>query len=695
MKRISFLAAFVVLFFLFLRGHAQTFSMESVTSYPFPSGLTGSVRGSKIALAINEKGRRNIYVAEGPSFELRRLTDYTADDAQEITGITISADGKWVVFVRGGDHGAYSESVPRNPASLPYAPKVQVMSIPFEGGEPVVLSEGDYPRISPLSDKVAFSKGGEIWVSPVGGPGKAERMFYARGSNGSYEWSPDGSKLLFVSSRGDHSFIGVFRDKQTPLQWVAPAFASDQAPAWSPDGKSVVFVRRPASGGAPDSITVRRHMPWAIWSADLLTGKARQLWKAPETLRGSAPGNYNLHWTQGGRIVFMSYHDGWQHLYSMPAGGGEPLLLTRGNFMVEHVRLSADEKWIVASANTGPDKEDLDRRHIIRVPADKASMEVLTPGKGIESFPVITGDGSSIVMLSATAQRPSVVAVMPFGGGRMRLTGERLIPAGFPVPELVVPGSVTFKAADGTTVYGQLFTPKKGSGKKPAVVFVHGGPERQMLAGWHYGDYYANTYAVNQYLVSQGFVVLAVNYRLGIGYGYEFHRPANTRANGAAEYLDVKAAGEWLASQPNVDAARIGIYGGSYGGFLTALALGRDSKLFAAGVDIHGVHNFLRDSPGKTEEAPDAALSRQLTWKSSPVAWVDSWTSPVLFIHGDDDGNVDFHQSVDLMRRLDKKGFAYESLVLPDETHHLMKYSNTVKADEAIAEFLVRKLMKK
>ena len=126
--------------------------------------------------------------------------------------------------------------------------------------------------------------------------------------------------------------------------------------------------------------------------------------------------------------------------------------------------------------------------------------------------------------------------------------------------------------------------------------------------------------------------------------------------------------------------------------FLTALALGRDSKLFAAGVDIHGVHSFVRDSPVKGEPAPDADLSKKLTWESSPIAWVDSWTSPVLIIHGDDDGNVDFRHSVDLVRRFEKKGVPYESLVLPDETHHLMKYSNTVKVNEAIVEFLKRKL---
>src|SRR5690606_38057667 len=146
--------------------------------------------------------------------------------------------------------------------------------------------------------------------------------------------------------------------------------------------------------------------------------------------------------------------------------------------------------------------------------------------------------------------------------------------------DLVTPSRVEFKAADGNTVYGQLFEPKgNAKTKRPAVVFIHGGPQRQMLLGWHYGDYYANAYALNQYLVSKGFVVLSVNYRLGIGYAYDFHKPLFAGRYGASEYQDIKAAGEWLSALPQVDADRIGVYGGSYGGFLTALALGKDSDL--------------------------------------------------------------------------------------------------------------------
>ncbi|HEY8396510.1 MAG TPA: prolyl oligopeptidase family serine peptidase [Flavihumibacter sp.] len=682
---------------LYVGSTAQELSLESVTSYPFPSDLTAAASGSRIAVALNEKGARNIYVAEGPGFELRKLTRFDKDEGLEISSVKLSPDGKWVVFVRGGDNGAFDETIPRNPASSPVQPAVQVMSIPFAGGDPILIDEGTEPVISPSSDKIGYLKNGALWESAIDGRYKPRRAFFVRGRVSQFSWSPDGRQLLFVSNRRDHSFIGIYRDSTQPIQWIAPAVARDVYPRWSPDGKKIVYIRRNALGGKPDSITVRRHQPWSIMVADPASGEAKKIWTAPKTLRGSFPGTQggpNLHWAAGNRIIFVSFMDGWPHIYSMDANGGEPLLLTKGDYGLEHIRLSPDKKWILAAANTGPDTADLHRRHLVKIPVDRASVELLTPGAGIETFPAITGDQKHIAFISATAQRPGLVAVMPFAGGPVKLVGASRLPGDFPVNKMVIPKPVRFKASDGKWVYAQLFEPVGVKGKKPAVVFIHGGPQRQMVLGWHYGDYYSNTYALNQYLAGRGFVVLSVNYRLGIGYGYEFQYPANWGSYGASEYLDIKAAGEWLAQQTFVDANRIGTYGGSYGGYLVALALGRDSHLFKAGVDIHGVHTNEEDYPPLDgEQAPDAAYTREVIWKSSPVAWVETWTSPVLFIHGDDDGNVPFSETVDLVKRFEQLGKPYESLVIPDETHHWMRYHNQVRVDRAIAEFLERKLM--
>ena len=678
---------------------AQPLSVEQLTSYPFPTELQTAATGGRMALAINEQGRRNLYAAEAPLFELRKLTAYNEDLGSELTGVRLSADGEWVVFVSGGDHGAFNESVPRNPASLPVKPKVEIWSVPFAGGAPVLLGEGDYPAISPRGNRVAFVQDGQVWVCPIDGSAKPRQLFYARGENGSLQWSPDGTRLAFVSARGDYSFIGVYHDDGRPIQWLAPAFARDDSPRWSPDGTRVAFVRRQAAGGAPDSLLAPLRNPWAIWTAAIAGGAAGKLWQSPDSPMGAVPtthGGTNLHWVGKGRIVFVSYHDGWPHLYSVADTGGDALLLTPGNFMVEHITVSPDKQWLLASANTGPDDDDIDRRHLIGVPVDRPGVQVLTPGQGIETFPTLTGDGQHLTFLSATTTRPTLPAVLPWPveDADFQLLGEDLVPEPLAKASLVVPRRVEFKAPDGKTVYGQLFEPEDNSElRKPAVLFIHGGPQRQMLLGWHYGDYYANTYALNQYLVSQGFVVLSVNYRLGIGYGYDFHKPLFAGSYGASEYQDIKAAGEWLAGQPQVDARRIGVYGGSYGGFLTALALGRDSDLFAAGVDIHGVHSFIGRVPlVSADPAPDLERAVTLARQSSPVSYVDTWRSPVLLIHGDDDGNVDFEQSVDLVRRLEQGRVPHETLVIPDETHHWMLYRHQVQVYKAIADFLVKHL---
>jgi dipeptidyl aminopeptidase/acylaminoacyl peptidase len=687
-------------------GAAQgPFTMEQVKSYPFPNELTASATGARIAWAMNEAGKRNIWAAEGPDWKARKLTAYDTDEGQALTRVSFSPDGTWIVYRRGGDDANWDQDdwglAGVNPASLPVQPKIQIWAVAFAGGDPKLLAEGgDNPIIPATGETVLFERARQIWTVPIDGSQPATPLFFARGNNSDARFSPHGSRVAFVSSRGDHAFIGIYTNSDTPIAWMAPTTNRDSSPRWSPDGSRVVFVRRPGAGGAPQPSLERRHQPWSLWTADTRTGEAREIWRAPETLRGSPPtteGGTNVHWTAGGRIVFMSYMDGQPHLYSIadaPAGDtNAPLLLTPGEHMVEYISLSPDGSYLLGAANAGDTPGDIDRRHILKVPVDRSAPEVITPGTGLEWTPVATGDGKSIAFISATAQRPPVPAVMPAAGGAARLIAEDRIPADFPTAALVTPRSVTFTASDGVTVHGQIFEAAGGAAKKPAVLYIHGGPPRQMLAGWNYSDYYANAYAAQQYFASRGYVALSVNYRLGIGYGFEFHRPERAGERGASEYLDIKAAGEYLKSLPQVDASRIGVWGGSYGGFLTAMALAKDSALFAAGVDIHGVHNFADDyaGPASRYEPTDRAAAADVAWKSSPVAYISTWRSPVLLIQGDDDRNVRFAETVDLARRLAAAGVPYEELVIPDDTHHFMRHANWVKVDKATAEFFDRK----
>jgi dipeptidyl aminopeptidase/acylaminoacyl peptidase len=405
----------------------------------------------------------------------------------------------------------------------------------------------------------------------------------------------------------------------------------------------------------------------------------------------------------------MSYRDGFPHLYSIrsPGHDSRPMLLTPGSFMVEQVTLTPDRRFIIYNANTGADRNDLVRRHLFKVPIDAATATPLTTGAGIEWSATVTSDGQNIAYLAAGAQRPPAPAVISISGGTPKsIGGERLGPD-FPTAQLVTPELVSFRASDGVEAHGQLFKPPNNAGgeaRKPAVVYIHGGGPRQMLLGWHYRWEYANDYGANQYLASRGFIVLSVDYRLSVGYGQSFQFPDNTGARGATEYRDILAAGKYLQARPDVDPARIGVWGASLGGYLTALALGRNSDVFAAGVDIHGVHDRLPAinttqlahalvGDGITESDLKQAL--KVEFESSPIAAVPLWKSPVLLIHGDDDRTVDFHQSVDLKRRLLEKGVKVEELVLPDDVHDSLLWRNWKSSITAMAEFFERNLRKK
>jgi dipeptidyl aminopeptidase/acylaminoacyl peptidase len=676
------------------------FTLEQILGAPFASDLVAAPAGRAIAWASDARGRRNLWlaVAQRPdgALQARALTHYSADDGREVTDIAFIPRHEELLYVLGGDP-EYPDKPAPNPAQLPDGVVQEVYRVDFRGHAPVKLGDGHAPLASPDGERVVLLHEGKVFsVAPKKGA-KPQQLFKVRGVVDALRFSPDGRQLAFVCTRDDHSFVGVYSLGERTLRWLDSSLSFDIEPRWSPDGTHIAFLRVPSTHDEVGIIAHRTGYPWSIRIADVAGGGVTEIYRAP-----SGPGSVfhaltsdqQLVWSGNDRVVFAAENDGWLHYYSVAVSGGPARLLTPGHFEIEYASASADGRTIVYAANA----PDIERRHLWRLDTADGRLEQLTSGAGIETEPALLPDGVTVAYLRSDARIPLHAALLAPHAPSVDLMAEGL-PPDFPAASLLEPHAVDLPLRAGVSAHGVLFVPAGSSSERhPAAIFMHGGPIRQMLPGWHYMDYYSNAYAMNQYLASRGYVVLALNYRAGIGYGLDFREADGIGAAGASEYNDLLAAAELLRSRADVDPSRIGLWGGSYGGYMTALGLARNSDLFKAGVDLHGVHDWhhwtlatQRDNmPLYPLDASPAMLASALS--SSPIDAVASWRSPVLLIQGDDDHNVAFSESVRLAEALRAHGVEYQELILPDEIHGFLRYASWVRVYTAAANFLDAKL---
>lgn len=679
-------------------GAGQSFTLDDVMSAPFPDALVAARDAETIAWISNDRGARNVWIASAPDWQAVQVSRWEGDDGQELTGLELAPDGSYLIVRRGG--AANREGWTPTPAQdVDGAERVTLRFDLPDGGEAEPV-EVDWGTPSPDGARMAWTRSGRIVVGELprgrpdadsAGDGEPQPIARPRSGAGQLTWSPDGSRIAFVTSRGDHAYVGVAAVDGSGFRYLDPGVTRDGSPTWSPDGTRLAFLRQWADTGPglPFFAQPDAEIPWEIVVVDLDSDQATTVFRADPGAGSRFSGwtGPDLTWTADGHLVFPWEKDGWRRVWAVAADGGPARLLTPGEHEIQHFTPAPDGVTLVFDSN----RDDIDRKHVWTTTATSAAPTLLTPGAGVEWAPVATA-GGRVAFLGSGARMAARPWVLADGGDRIAPQGE--LPASFPGDALVTPEPVVFPATDGLPIHGQLFLPPdlEPGERRPAVLFFHGGSRRQMLLGFHNRGYYHNAYAFNQYLASLGYVVLAVNYRSGVGYGLEFREAEHYGANGASEVRDVIGAALFLRARDDVDPDALGLWGGSYGGFLTAQGLVHAPELFAAGVDLHGVHdwnvgiqNFRPDY--EPENHPELAAR---AYASSPMSLVDRWEDPVLLIHGDDDRNVQFSETVDLARALTTRGVPHDVLVFPDEVHGFLLHRNWVRAYEAATEHFDR-----
>ncbi|MBL8269263.1 prolyl oligopeptidase family serine peptidase [Steroidobacter sp.] len=667
---------------------ADTSSAAALQRYlgnlPAVGELVGAENAATFAWVRTLAGRSSIWIAEGTGRTARERWAYREDDGIPLSQLKLSPDGRYLVYVRGSWPNAQGEI--NNSLDAPDAPERALWVLDTHGETPPRRVAGGStpalhaPRISPDSRTLTYARGKEVWLFALSS-GDAERAFTIRGSVRALAWSPDGQRIAFVSERGTHSFVGVFELATRRVTYLNPGLDRDRAPAWSPDGRWLAFIRTREEVQTYRFSARREGIPWSIMAAEMPSGSVRTVWTAQP-----GPGSYfsglakslssglgppveslDLMWAAGQQLVFPWEKTGWRQLYRISLDGATATPVTSGAGEVTTARISRDGRTIFFQAN----RQQQERFDLWRVPLEGGAIEsIWTDGMPYDE-PAVTLPDGRVVFIGETARTPRQIMVRQERGVARPLISTA-IPGAFPAAEMAQPEVVELKADDGVVTRGLLFRPTTPSkDKRPALVWAHGGPSDIALPG--VSKYDARWL---QSAVLSGYIVLAVNYRAGIGYGLNFRTAPDQGGGGGSDVRDAIAAGRYLcAMQSEVDPHRIGIFGQSYGGYLTTAALARAPELWAAGVSIVGVADWQMEMELDEGGQPlpfrlkERLVLEELAYQSSANAHLERWRAPILFVSGDDDQAGWVQAAIQLGQSLRRRGIEVDALVEPGGTH--------------------------
>lgn len=405
---------------------------------------------------------------------------------------------------------------------------------------------------------------------------------------------------------------------------------------WSEDGKNAVLMARSADNKDR----------W-VMLLDPATGKTRILAQVHDDAWVNGPGSFTLGWLPDNQnVYFESERDGFAHLYTVSINGGEPKQLTSGQFEVSDVRLSQDKTKFFFTSSEGSFFE----RHLYSMPIAGGARTRITNMQGNNAVD-ISPDETSLAIVRSYSNKPPELYIAPNSSSG---TEAKQVTTS-PTPEFftynwIDPPIVNFKARDGATVYGRLYKPANWKPGGPAVLFVHGAGYLQNVHKW-WSSYYRE-YMFHHLLMSRGIMVLDIDYRGSAGYGRDW-RAGIYRYMGGKDLTDHVDAVNYLVKDHAVDAKRVGLYGGSYGGFITLMAMFTTPDVFAAGAALRPVTDWAHYNHGYTSNILNAPQNDPEAYKkSSPIYYADGLKGALLICHGMVDVNVHFQDTVRLVERL-------------------------------------------
>jgi len=703
---------------------AAPWPLERLFSRPYawgtpPQKVAWSKQGHTLLFLWNAEGKRflDLYAYHADQQRLARLTNLEAVE-DPINRSAAEKDDRQKRYLV-PEEGIAEFDVSRDGARAAFGYHGDLYLVNTSGQEPPfrltrTKTAESNPAFSPDSSKLAFARDGQLFAQDLGN-GQLWQVTEIEGEGASvlgWHWSPDGKHFVYSvrSSGGRKLLLPNYSGRVVTANGFPRTLPGDQAteaktyvvaadggvpvamepgpwgdkvyafatPRWSPDSRMLVRT-----------VVHTNLKQAAVVVMDAASGKARVVAEDKDAAWVEPP---FAAWSPDSKqLMFTSERNGWKHLYIVSKDVGEARQLTRGAWEVDNDRTFGHEpQWAGEYIYYASSEAGTAERQFYRVRADGSGKERLSSREGL-NIGMVSEDGSDTAMMMANLRDPFDLYV----AGRRVTTSTRADFADYPWPESRF---VSFPSrGDGKPVAARLLLPPgyrpedRRQKPRPAVFFIHGsGYATSVLKQW--GAYAELRYVFNCYLANKGYVILDLDYRGSSGYGRDWRTGVYLHMGGP-DLDDVLGGVDYLRSLGNIDMRRIGIWGSSYGGFMTAMAMFLAPDTFRAGASFSAVDDWENYNAFYTEQRLTTPQENPEAYRrSSPIHFSSMLKNPFLIVHGIVDNNVMVQDAVQLSEKLIQEGKDFSEIYYPEESHIFVRDETLIDAFRRAGEFFDRGL---